>query len=216
MSSAGVTLGIVLLAASATPGSGDPVVADLRGEPELLVSVERSEPPIRCVYRGDDDNQPLELACYRPTASQPFQRIDLSELETPYYGAEFQAAVDMNRDGHDDLRLLGWWGATGNEGYVHYLWDSGASRFVPAPEYSVCRRPTDERGCCTSRSSGGMAGNLFVEALYCAAGERLVEVERVEQAWDDGDRCFHRTTSRREDGRLQEVATEVVCDPAWP
>ena len=192
-----------------------PFLIDIRGSHSFKLPIVPREAPFTFEYVGNAENNPVEIRCFRPGADRPFQVIDLSSFEPPPRDAVYLSAADMNRDGYKDLRVLGAWGVTGNRSFAHYLWSPSTRRFEPASSFDVCREPTDAAGCCKSHWVGGMAGNIFGDAVHCLKNHRLVLVKEVSQKWSDSDQCFHKETRVREHGRMKVTSTEVVCDPFW-
>ena len=216
----GDVISLVLLLAGWGFAPADPspvdlsIVTDVRGVHTFEFVIDPHRPPFRFEFVGDANNQPVAIRCYLPAADSAFQLLEVP-FETPYRNAEYFSVVDMNRDGYNDLKVLTTWGVTGNEQFAYYLWNPSTSRFDESEDYWVCRDPTDAHGCCTSHAVGGMAGNIFADAVYCPERGRLVMVRRVWQDWNADDRCFHKTIEERRDGQLEEVSTEIVCDPTW-
>jgi len=144
----------------------------------------------------------------------PFQRIDISEGEAPYRGCDhYLTAIDINGDGYKDLRVLSFWGATGNEIFTVYLWNTHAGRFERSDAFSVCGKPLGKEGCCETHWNSGHAGREFLDRKYCVQQGTLVLVKRVHQEMSHADHCFYRTIEELKRGELRVVSrTKVGCD----
>jgi len=61
----------------------------------------------------------------------PVQVLDTEDMiEPPYRDADFFKAEDVNSDGYKDISLLIWWGVTGREGYMYWVFDPSKNIFV--------------------------------------------------------------------------------------
>jgi hypothetical protein len=205
---------LALLMTTQAIGEVSPVTEDIRGRHVFRFRIDPKLPPFRFEYVGDDRNFPVEVRCYRPASATAFQRIDISDGEAPYRGCDYYfTAIDMNGDGYKDLRVLSFWGATGNEVFTVYLWNAHAGRFERSEDYSICGKPFDKDGCCKIHWNSGHAGRDFIDSDYCMRQGTLVLVKRVHQARSQADRCFYRTVEELKQGELQVVSrAKVGCD----
>ncbi|WP_158288852.1 XAC2610-related protein [Rubrivivax albus] len=81
--------------------------------------------------RTGDVLQVQRLVVRRAGLSEPVQVIDGLQTETPWPpDAPGLEAVDMNFDGHVDLRLIEFRTAGPNTPWRHWLYDPGSARFV--------------------------------------------------------------------------------------
>jgi len=113
------------------------VVEDVRGIHEFTFEMVPGGRPLRFEFVGDASNSPVEIRCYGPNEARPFQTLDLvrdaeatwGDIEVPYRGAQYLAAIDLDCDGSRELRVLAMWGATGRELYFYYVWKRERARF---------------------------------------------------------------------------------------
>jgi hypothetical protein len=194
--------------------AGLPVTVDIRGRHVFHFRIDPKLPAFRIEYVGDSANAPVEIRCYRSGSTAPFQRIDISDGEAPYRGCDhYLAAIDMNGDGYKDLKLLSFWGATGNEIFTVYLWNTHTGRFEPSDTFSVCGRPLGKDGCCKTHWNSGHAGREFLDREYCMREGALALVKRVHQEMSQADHCFYKTVEELKRGELQVVSrVKVGCD----
>lgn len=90
---------------------------------------------------------------------------------------------DANFDGYRDLRTINWAGATGNIGYVFWLFDTNRGRFEYSEELSDLCRPEffAEETKIRTHGNGGAAGMMFSEETYVWENNRLKMIEQVSQ-----------------------------------
>jgi hypothetical protein len=115
--------------------------------------------------------------------------------------------VDINFDGHPDVRQQTIWGATGNAAYGWWLFDASAGRFVEAPEFGekIQGHTVDrQRREITVRSSGGHAGAIFEEDVYQPRGRDLIRVRSTHQDWNPETERYLRTVGRLDAGQWVE------------
>ncbi len=87
------------------------------------------------------ENVIKKIEVYTSTATPPSQILKADKGEAPYRDADYFMAVDVDFDGYQDIGLLSWWGATGNEGWQFWRFDPKTEMFVPDPQVSALGRP---------------------------------------------------------------------------
>jgi hypothetical protein len=136
----------------------------------------------------------------------------------PEPGADVDT-VDINFDGHPDIRQQTVWGATGNAAYNWWLFDPAAGRFVEAPEFNqrIQAHTVDrERREVTVRSNGGHAGAIFEEDVYQPSGRSLVRVRSVHQDWNPETDRYLRTVGRLEAAQWVERTDTFTMETLPP
>ncbi len=108
---------------------------------------------------------------------------DFEMDEPPFRGAKYFQAEDINFDGYRDLKLLSWWGVTGNKGYSYWLFEPKKNRFVFNQELRDLSNPTPnyKRKLIKTHSVGGMAGYIYENADYAFVNGRLVSIREEVQ-----------------------------------
>ena len=125
-----------------------------------------------------------EIFIYRDNQKEPFQILKPAVTESPPIGNSGLSVIDFDGDGDFDLRVLDWWGATGNIGYKVFLYDQDENLFKYSKMYSDLSRPQpDGNGCVTSGGTGGHAGQIYSRGYYCPKGEKLVPKWEERQDW---------------------------------
>jgi hypothetical protein len=144
--------------------------------------------------------------------------LDSGTAEPPPRGFPFLATVDLDFDGLAELKLLAWWGGTGNTGWDIFRLDPASRRFV---RDTVLVRLTDPQALAGTRclrygGTGGMAGGLYGISVFCWDGGRLTEVYTANQDRDSAG-FFLRRGYARLPGRdsLVLVRLDTVRDSLW-
>lgn len=142
------------------------------------------------------------------------QTEDVAMNEPPPRNEEYFQAVDINFDGYADIKLLSWWGGTGNKGYNWWLFNPKSGTFVYQQELSGLSNPVPNPKTkeITTYSKGGMAGMVYGQETYRFDGDRLVLMRSVEQNWVDEKKHFVKVTRERKNGTMQVVKEELVSE----
>ena len=170
-----------------------------------------------CLY-GVADNAVIWL--YSLVADDGLNQVELrypstaeglgmfSRTEMNYVTPE---SIDLNFDGHLDLRLLAFAGGTGNVGYNYWLYDPESRQFIYEPILSgrnVVADPTKLE--LRSGWKGGHAGNIYQYETFRWIDRALVLVSRVRQDWSSEKNCYVRQVFESKDGELVEALSECV------
>ena len=145
------------------------------------------------------------------------QTLETRESDSPYRGAAYFEAEDINFDGFLDIKLMTTWGATGNTGYDYWLFDKETGRFVYEEAFSELCNPTPhpETKTITTTSVGGMAGKIHTFATFKVIDGKPVLVREENQDWVADGRYFLKTVKQLNNGRLVVVSKEIVRDDFW-
>jgi hypothetical protein len=188
-------------------------VLDLRGGAECRVLVHVSLPAYVFHLVADSENHVRSIELRDGTRTIQTLAIDVNDFEPPYRGADFFGAEDVDFDGYQDIKLLSWWGVTGNKGYIWWLFDPKKRVFVRNDALRGLSNPVLDPVAKTIETSGvgGMAGRIYRKSTYQLDGKGvLVETRNEYQDWDAARKCFVRIVSERKNGRLQVVSREYV------
>lgn len=131
-------------------------------------------------------------------------------MEPPARGGEGDLrSVDLNFDGHQDLLLLAWEGATGNRGYSVWIYDPPTGRFVPNRELRGVSNPRPEPECeaVSTFERGGAAGMIFVRDSYRWIDGKAILVRRIHQDVIRETGRLRATIYALEEGELKAVKT---------
>lgn len=84
-----------------------------------------------------------KIEIYKSDQSDPIQTLQSRMDAEPYQNknANYFQAQDINFDGYKDIKLLIWWGATGNEGYDFWLFDPNSEKFIFNSQLSKIGNP---------------------------------------------------------------------------
>jgi hypothetical protein len=119
--------------------------------------------------------------------------VETTWSEPPPRGFPFLATHDLDFDGIRELKLLVWWGATGNTGWEVFRMDRGTGRLVLDSALTALSDPEPLAGapCLRTGGVGGAAGAIHSLDVYCWAGRRLIHAYAADQA-DAGGGLFIR------------------------
>ena len=139
-------------------------------------------------------------------------------------------ALDMNFDGYLDIRLLVFRGATGNVGFIHWLFDKEKGIFVSSEELDKLANasPIPETKTLATHWNLGGAGGCYERELYKWENGRLVLVRSEKQDWTGEGNYWRRITWKKGAGvaerivggdgkvELQEEILALAIDPTNP
>ena len=138
--------------------------------------------------------------------------------EPPPPRTPFLVVQDLDFDGTGELKLLSWWGVTGNTGWTIFRRDPPTRRVVldtvltrvgdPEPLAAPGAR------CVRVVGTGGHVGMIRTISVYCWDGDRLPELFRSSQEWNDSTRRYVRRSYARADGRDSLVLIRTESFPA--
>ncbi len=113
------------------------IETDIRGGVQCQFSINMDLPEYSFRLISDPQKNIItKIEVVRGDESTPNQTLIVPEsMEPPYRDAGFFAAEDVNSDGYKDIKLLMWWGVTGNKGYQYWLFDPSKNIFVMDKKY---------------------------------------------------------------------------------
>jgi hypothetical protein len=204
-------LAAVVLAGHSRVGPGAAPPADagdgFRTSHEQVIRVHPRIGDRRIVVRSDAERIAVMIEIHRPGDPRPVQRLVAQAGEPPPGGRSPQAiAEDLDGDGYLDLRVLAWWGATGNAGYLAWRFDPATGAYVTIPDFEQLSQPKVDAAtrCIRTRSNGGHLGAIFTAERWCWRGTRLELVwSRAQTSLPDGN--YERVTRERRGAGMVEV-----------
>ncbi len=160
---------------------------------------------VHLLFSDDPNNRVVtEIKVYR--GEDILQTLPVEEMDPPYEGADYFTSADMNFDGFDDLQLLVGWGATGNQSWSHWLYNTEKGRFEFSEQLtSIGALGFDENNRILSWWDGGAGGDIYPKSLYSWQGRELVLVLDEYQTIDMNTGQAHKVVSELRDGKMVVV-----------
>ena len=191
------------------------VVTDVRGGAICHFTIYNSLPVYNFYLRGNVEYNTIDqIEITKGIESKILvQKLEAGMGEPPVSGENFFGAQDMNFDGYKDIRLMSWWGATGNTGYTYWLFDPSKNIFVENSDLSSLSNSTPELQTKTiaTHSVGGMAGCIYNNATYKFDGNgKLILIHSEKQDWVEESKSFIKTIGELKDGKI--VTSTVAGD----
>jgi len=168
------------------------VVQDVRQGASFTFKIHPGLAPRTFKLIGDPESNTIKtIEIYVSSATRPSQVLKAQQDEAPYRGADYFKMVDIDFDGYQDIGLLSWWGATGNEGWTFWRFDPASQQFVKAPEVSALGGPQFDSQARTIRS--------FSKAGWCEYTTTIYRYEQGKLRPIGGTKC--EPPSERQSGR---------------
>jgi len=199
----------------ASQASALPLVV-VSADTTITLAIHRSLPPYHVTLIHDVESGVVSrILITRGDEEETLQTLaGFPEPEPPPGGRDDFGAIDLNFDGYLDLRLLAMWGATGNRSYLCWLFDRKTGTFTFESSLSDLGNPKPDpvKKTISTRSSGGMAGQVYTEGTYVWEAGVLVLIHRERQEWNEARKAFDRFTEERVKGELVVVRRGVRFD----
>lgn len=201
--------------AARAPGDTVPfadLLHDVRGITRFACPLRAGEPPADVDVVGDSSNVITELRVQAPGAAGP-QVLPAHGDEAPPLGLDYLEVQDFDGDGWRDLKLLDWWGATGNLGWEIWRFDPVSRVFARDSALSGLPnvRPLPGGRCWATFSVGGGAGRIFTATRLCRTPDGEIHPVRVEeQQPDSAGTHLIRTVRRRRGDSLVVIRADTV------
>lgn len=191
------------------------VVTDVRGVAICRFNIHNGLPIYNFYLRGIAEYNTIDqIEITKGIESKLLvQKLEAGMGQPPPSGGNFFGAQDINFDGYKDIRLMSWWGATGNTGYTYWLFDPSKNIFVENTDLSSLSNPTPEFQTKTiaTHSVGGMAGCIYNNETYKFDGDgKLILIRSEEQDWVEESKSFIKTIGELKDGKI--VTSTVAGD----
>jgi hypothetical protein len=187
---------------------------DLRGGAECEFEIHPDLPVYSFRLIADATSNTIVRVEISTEKDTPLQVLNIASIESPYKGSKYFGIHDINFDGYQDIRLLAWWGVTGNQGYLYWVFDPQTGKFVEARELEELSNPVlhPETKTITTTSVGGMAGKIHFFNTYAFERGKLILIRMESQDWDEKKKRFVKTISERKNGKMVVISTEIVSD----
>jgi hypothetical protein len=185
-------------------------VQDLRGGARFTCVLREGHPPIEARVDADEFGSVVGARISASTWERPWsQALAAWATERPYKGAAVLEAIDYDKDGWGDLRMLDWTGATGNIGYHVFRFDPRRERFVRDSVLSATddAEPLPGPPCVQGfQKNGGRTYDLWT---ICLERGRWETVMKETQARIPGKPLFLRQRRERRGGRMVVVRSDT-------
>jgi hypothetical protein len=171
---------------------------------------------LRFLVAGDTTSASLDSVVVRadsPDARimQVLHRDAAAEMPLPYH-ADVLRLIDLDADGHRDVLVGRFWGATGNRGYEIWRYDSASHRFVADSAMSDMWNPAPIPGrACIATSSNSSARDYGV-GVYCRHAGRWTLDSLEQNAWQRESHTVRREILSRRGDSLVILKTETRPD----
>jgi hypothetical protein len=186
---------------------------DLRGGVECRFEIRPNLPVYKFHLIADAaSNTIVRIEIRREKDDSHSQILEVENVESPYRGSEYFGTDDINFDGYQDLRLLAWWGVTGNSGYIYWIFDPKTGKFVENKELQDLSNPIPhpKTKTITTSSVGGMAGRIHFLNTYSFEKSKLTLIRTESQDWDEKKKHFVKTISERRNGKMVVIRTQII------
>jgi hypothetical protein len=197
------------------PVPGSEIVQDLRGGARFTCVLREGHPPVEARVDADEFSHVVGARISASTWERPWsQSLAAEATERPYVGAAVLEAIDYDKDGWGDLRILDWTGATGNVGYHVFRFDPRRERFVRDSVLSATAGADTLPGppCVQGfQKNGGRAYDLWT---ICLERGRWETVMTETQERLPGKPLFLRQRRERRGGRMVVVRSDTLTEAA--
>ena len=175
------------------------IVEDVRGKHNFEFKINQNLNPYIFILHGDkNENFINKIEVYSKGDKLPLQIIKIIITASPYKNSKYFEAIDMNFDGYKDIRMLDWWGATGNKGYKVWLYNPTDKKFVynkPLSELS-CPSFNNKNKTIEEHSNGGHMGQIYTSRKLKFQGKKLICFESEKQDFVREKNHFIKTKSK--------------------
>ena len=193
------------------------VVEDVRGVHIFEFQIHKDlKPYIFKLYGDKKYNHIKKIEIIIKGEKSPFQLI-YTTSESPYKGAKYFEAIDMNFDGYKDIKLLDWWGVTGNKGYRCWLYNPKKKKFYINKELGELCSP---RFDCKKKkiytwSTGGHAGMIHAASTWTFLGGKLICLEFELQEYVKEKNHYLRKRSKLINGKMVKVEQKIIKEKTY-
>lgn len=192
-------------------------VQDLRGGARFSCVLREGRPPIEARVDADEYSFVAGARISASTWKRPWsQSLAAEAVDRPYLGAAVLEAIDYDKDGWGDLRILDWTGATGNIKYHVFRFDPRRERFVRDSVLSetVGAEPLPGPPCVQGfQKNGGRTYDLWT---ICLERGRWETTMAETQDRLPGTPLFLRQRRERRGGRMVVVRSDTLTeDDVW-
>jgi len=193
------------------------VVEDVRGIHTFEFQIHKDLKPYIFKLYGNKSNHIGKIEIIIKGKTAPFQSITTTTTTTqsPYKRAKYFEVLDMNFDGYKDIKLLEWWGVTGNKGYRCWLYAPNKKKFIFHKELSELGNPRINHAEQTIRTSYNGGGGLYALHIWAFENGKLVCVEGTLQDYDKDKQHYIVIKNKRINGKIVEVERKIVKEKTY-
>lgn len=175
------------------------IVRDVRGGDSFTAALQPGSTPYTFKLIADPETNTIQkIKVYLPGQDEAEQILDAEQTESPYRNSTYFKTVDVNFDGYQDIGLLNWWGATGNEGWRFWRFDPTTKLFIEDKQLAELGRPEFDAKTQTIRSFTKGGWCLFTTTTYKYDNGKLraIEEERCNPPIKEQAECFCQTQKK--------------------
>jgi hypothetical protein len=202
---------IVIIVNQPFCSSGE-IIEDVKGENIFEFGIHPSLRLMEFHLYGNDSNIIERIEIRWKESQKNIQVIEPQMGEPPYRGSEYFKAADFNFDGYKDIRLLSWWGATGNKGYEIWTYDPKKRIFVHNKELSGLGNPHPDYEKKEIHTFGkcGHAGKIYGKGVWKYIDGKLTLTRTESQDWIKEKGYYLKTVKKLRDGKLVIVNERII------
>ncbi|MFA6715518.1 MAG: hypothetical protein WCS27_09080 [Victivallaceae bacterium] len=193
------------------------ILEDVRGIHIFEFQIHKDlKPYIFKLYGNKKSNHIEKIEIIIKGEASPFQSI-YTISQSPYKDAKYFEAVDMNFDGYKDIKLLDWWGATGNKGYRCWLYSPEKKRFyINTDLWKLCSPQFDyKKKKIYEYSNGGHTGMIYSASTWTLIGGKLICVGSESQEYVKEKNHYLRKRFKLINGKMVEVEQKIIKEKTY-
>lgn len=171
------------------------------------VEIAKNAPRFVFKLFGDKKDHSLQrIMIYRDDTGKHVQTVEIEELEVAESPTQIQFE-DINFDGHKDIKIRIFAGATGNEGFSYLLYNPKLMIFVRNKDFEGLNRPEliPEKKQFRTYWNMGSAGAEFDETTYEVRNNKPVLIRSITQQYLHSKGYLLRTEKELVNGKLKIV-----------
>jgi hypothetical protein len=197
--------GMVLLFLMFTGAAQAKDIRDYKKKPFQFI-IHTSLSPLTFELLIDPESRSTRIIKIRQQGStKTRQTIQVKDNEgAPCADCEFFWTTDINFDGYKDLKLINWWGVTGNTAYHFWLYNPSTGKFDYHEKLSNLSNPKVNTKTKTIHtfSRGGHAGMIHTSGTYVYSNGKLIQTGSYSQDWDKQSGRYKYVRMKRIKGKL--------------
>ncbi|MDH4230819.1 MAG: hypothetical protein OEW04_02190 [Nitrospirota bacterium] len=169
-------------------------------------------PAMRFTLTWDDQVGDIIINVLEKRTGKLIQQITAEGVEEPYQGPAVFTAEDINYDGCQDLKLLCFTGATGNELYRYWTYNRKTNKFqsekiledICNPEIRLSKKEI------FSHCKEGGAGAYYIETTYKFTGKKYKLIRQTDQYLELESGRVIREEKEVRNGRMITIKKEEI------
>lgn len=186
-----------------------PDFVDVRGGVLCYFKIYPDKPNFKFHLIGDKKSDGFKnVDVYSPTGKL-LQTLNAGT--EPPLGEDFFLTADFNKDGHKDIMLLNWWGATGNRGYLIWIYNPTQAKFIFNKDLSGLSNPEIHSDGTISDHSNSSAISYVNRTYKLETNNKLLLIKSDETMADEtGDNYVIHVVKELQNGSMEIVKSERV------